>query len=120
MFHAKLTFRMPEYADLLKRIDRLAARADSPPADEALLSEIEDVLAEGYMQALTEEARSRRMASRLEQLVQTLDEPGAAVEARRLAVQRRTLEHQVSTLRSRLNAVREQFIRLGGGHSAAS
>ena len=111
---------MTEYADLLKRIDRLAARAESSRADDALLSEIEDVLAEGYMQALTEEARSRRMASRLEQLVETLDEPGAAVEARRLAVQRHTLEQKVSTLRSRLNAIREQFIRLGGGHSAAN
>ena len=118
MFHAKLTFAMADYPDLLKRIDRLAARAEGPHADDALLSEIEDVLAEGYMQALTEEARSHRMASRLEQLVATLDEPGAAVEARRLAVQRRTLEHQVSTLRNRLGAIREQFIRLGGGHSA--
>jgi hypothetical protein len=78
------------------------------------------VLAEGYMQALTSEARSRRMATQLEDLVETLDEPGAAVEARRLAVQRRTLDQKTSILRSSLNAMREQFIRLGGGQSAAS
>ena len=111
---------MAEYADLLERIDSLAARAETPPADVRLLSEIEDVLAEGYMAALTEEARSRRMAARLDRLVETLDEPGAAVEARRLAVQRRTLDQRTSTLRMRLNAIREQFVRLGGGHSASS
>ena len=111
---------MPEYAELLERIDRLAERADTPRADDALLSEIEDVLAEGYMQALTEEARSRRIVARLERLAETLDQPGAAVEARRLAVQRRSLDQRVSTLRTRLHPIREQFVRLGGGQSAAS
>jgi hypothetical protein len=111
---------MPEYAELLERIDRLAARAETSRVDDMLLSEIEDLLAEGYMQALTGEAKSRRMATRLERLVDTLDEPGAAVEARRLAVQRRTLDQKISTLRMRLNAIREQFLSLGGGHSAPS
>ena len=109
---------MAEYAELLNRIDRLAARAETSPADETLLSEIEDVLAEGYMQALTAEARSRRLANRLESLVETLDEPGAAVEARRLAGQRRSLDERISTLRLRLNAIRELFVRLGSGQSA--
>jgi len=116
--HVKLTIRMTEYTDLLERIDRLAARADARRADDALLSDIENLLAEGYMQALTEEARSRRLAAQLERLVETLDEPGAAVEARRLAVQRRSLDQRISTLRNRLHAVREQFVRLGGGQSA--
>jgi len=111
---------MAEYAELLERIDSLAARAETRRADDRLLSEIEDVLAEGYMAALTEEARSRRMGAQLDRLVETLDEPGAAVEARRLAVQRRTLNQRTSTLRMRLNAIREQFVRLGGGQSASS
>ena len=111
---------MAEYAELLERLDRLSARAESRRADAALLREIEDALAEGYMQALTCEARSRRMATELEDLVETLDEPSVAVEARRLAVQRRTLDQKSSTLRSRLNAMREHFIRLGGGQSAAT
>ena len=111
---------MAEYAELLERIDRLAERAETPRADGELLSEIENVLAEGYMQALTEEAQSRRIGAKLERLVETLDEPGAAVEARRLAVQRRSLDQRISTLRMRLQAVREQFVRLGGGQSARS
>jgi hypothetical protein len=109
---------MAESTGLLQRIDRLAARAETARADDELLSEIEDLLAEGYMEALTEEAKSRRLAARLERLVDTLDDPGAAVEARRLAVQRRTLDQRINTLRLRLNAIREQFVRLGGGQSA--
>ena len=108
---------MAEYAEILERMDRLAARAKTARADDVLLSEMEDALAEGYMHALTGEARSRRIATRLERLVDALDEPGAAVEARRLAVQRRSLDAAISTLRLRLNAVREQFVRLGGGQS---
>ena len=111
---------MAEYAELLERIDRLAARAQSPRPDKDLLSELENLLAEGYMQALTEEARSRRIAAKLEHLAETLDEPGAAVEARRLAVQRRSLEQRISTLRMRLQSIREQFVRLGGGQHARS
>ena len=111
---------MADYAELLERIDRLAARAESPHPDVALLAEIEDLLAEGYMQALTGEAKSRRIKTRLDRLVETLDQPDAAIEARRLAVQRRTLDHRIATLRDRLNAVREQFVRLGGGHGAGA
>lgn len=110
---------MAGYAELLDRIDRLAARADTARADDALLSEIEDLLAEGYMHALTEEATSRRLAARVERLIETLDEPGAAVEARRIAVQRRTLDQRINTLRLRLNSIREQFVRLGGGQRAS-
>jgi hypothetical protein len=110
---------MSDYAELLQRLDRLAARVDISRADDSLLSEIENLLAEGYMQALTEEARSRRMAAQLERLVESLDEPGVAVEARRLAVQRRSLDQKISALRGRLHAIRELFVRLGGGQSAA-
>ena len=109
---------MGEHAEILERIDRLAARAQTARADGALLSEMEDMLAEGYMEALTAEARSRRMATRLERLIDAIDEPGAAGEARRLAVQRRSLDSATSTLRQRHDAVREQFVRLGGGQGA--
>ena len=111
---------MAEYSEILTRIDRLAARAAVAGEDSALVAELEDVLAQGYTHALTEEARSRRLETRLGHLVDVLDEPGAAVEARRLATQRRAVEKQIGTLRGRLAMVREQFVRLGGGHSAPS
>ena len=104
--------------ELLERIDRLSARAAVAGGDPALLSALEDVLAEGYVQALSEEAERRRVTERLELLVEALHEPGAAVEARRLAVQRRTLDVRITTLRERLSIVREHFVRLGGAQSA--
>ena len=75
------------------------------------------MLAEGYMRALTEEAQSRRLASRLEELALSIDQPDAAREALRLAAQRRSLDGRTKTLRDRLTTVRGQFIRLGGGQS---
>ena len=109
---------MSEHSDLLERIDRLAARAAAAGGDPALLPALEDALAEGYVQALSEEADRQRVTERLELLVETLHEPGAAVEARRLAVQRRTLDVRITTLRDRLSIVREHFVRLGGAQSA--
>jgi hypothetical protein len=111
---------MAEFVELAKRIDRLSARALGASDDAQLLSEIEDVLAEGYIQALTGEARSRRLGTRLERLVETLDEPGAAVEARRIVLQRRSLDQKIGDLRAQLSVMREHFIRVGGGHSARS
>ena len=109
---------MTELNDLLERIERLSARAAAAGGDPALLSALEDVLAEGYVLALSEEADRRRVTERLELLVETLHEPGAAVEARRLAMQRRTLDVRITTLRERLSIVREHFIRLSGAQSA--
>lgn len=109
---------MADYTDLMDRIDLLEARAKRSPADHALLSEIEDVLSEGYIEALSGEARSRRIAMRLERLAETLStNRGAAVEARRLALERRSLDQKLVTLRRRLAVFREQFIRLGGGRT---
>jgi hypothetical protein len=109
---------MAELRELLKRIDSLSSRASGATEDAQLLSEMEDLLAEGYLQALTGEARSRRLGKRLERLVETIDEPGAAFELRRISVQRRSLDQRIADLREQLAVMREHFVRLGGGHSA--
>ena len=111
---------MTEIADFPARIDRLCALASAAPADEALLSEMEDVLAEGYLEALRGEARSRRLGTRLEDLLGALDQPASALEARRVAREKRTLDRAVGELRARLGTMREQFARLGGGNPVAS
>jgi hypothetical protein len=108
---------MAELGELLKRIDRLSSRASGTADDAQLLSEIEDLLGEGYAQALNAEARSRRLGERLERLVEIIDEPGAAVEIRRITVQRRSLDQRTAELRGRLSVLREHFVRLGGGRS---
>lgn len=108
---------MVQFIELLKRIDRMSSRAAGSRDDAPMPSEIEDLLAEGYVQALTGEARSRRLGERLERLVHAIDEPGAAVEIRRLALQQCTLDRSVEDLRVRLFGMREHFIRLSGGRT---
>ena len=109
---------MPECMELRERIGRLLSRAPYATDDARLLSEMEDVLSQGYVEALSAEARSSRLRHRMEDLVERLDEADAAVEVRRLAVQRRALDQHARDLREQLAIMREHFIRLGGGRSA--
>jgi hypothetical protein len=91
---------MPSHADLHRRLDAVAARPD------LRLSELEDLLTEGYARALDGEAQSRRLEQRLAKLLPDIDEPGVAREIRRLTLQRRTVDQAVSDLRAKLAAVR--------------
>ena len=104
---------MRDRSDLALRISRLSSRAaeQARPPD-GLLGEMEDLLAEGYLNALSAEAGSRRLAERLERLVARLDQPGVAVEARRVALEKRGLDADVVDLRARLKVMREQFAHL--------
>jgi hypothetical protein len=98
--------------DILTRIDRLCSRAADARPTEPLLDAIADQLAEGYVEALAREARSRRLAERLEALVEILDQPAAAVEIARIAPEKRKLDAQVVILRDRLALLREHFEQL--------
>jgi hypothetical protein len=109
---------MAGFSELATRIDALSARAAGAREDARLLVEIEDVLAEGYIEALRGEAQSRRLAERLERLTETIEEPGMAVEFRSLALERRSLDARIGELRAQLSVMREHFIRLGGGQPA--
>ena len=77
-----------------------------------MLGEMEALLAEGYAEALAKEARSRRLARRLERLVEVVDRPEAAVEIRKLVPEKRGVDAEVTVLRDRLSLMREQFARL--------
>jgi hypothetical protein len=103
---------MAESMDLATRIERLSSRASKERSSDRLLGEIEDLLAVGYLEALGEEARSRRLAERLERLAESLDEQEVALEIRRIAVQKRRVDAEVTDLRDRLGVLREQFVRL--------
>ena len=111
---------MGEFADLLVRIEAACSRAVCRGRDERLAAEIEDLLAEGYIEALRAESRSSRLRARLDEIVDSIDEPEAAVEARKLALERHTIDRRVRVLRSRLQVMRSHFVRLNGGRSAAS
>ena len=97
---------------LLERIDRGRREADEWPIGESTRDAIEDLLAEGYIVALTCESRSRRLDERLRSLVEELEDEEAAREARRLAVQKRTLDSRVRDLRERLADLRDR-LRVG-------
>jgi hypothetical protein len=91
---------MTSHADLHRRLDAVAARPD------LRLSELEDLLTEGYARALDAEAQSRRLEQRLAQLLPEIDKPGVSKEIRRLTLQRRTVDQAVSDLRAKLARVR--------------
>jgi len=98
---------MRELADLEERLEQAA--------DDTPLAELEDLLSEGYARALAGDARRRRLDERIEDLIARVDEPEAALEVRRLSVERRTLDRALAELRARLELERARFIRLGGG-----
>ena len=98
---------MGEFSDLLDRIDAECRRALAGPRTD-VRRELEDLLTEGYLAALTGESRSRRLSERLETLAQNLDDEQAAIEARTLAREKRTVDQRVRVLRQRLNELRAQ------------
>ena len=103
---------MMRASDLVTRIDEMCSRASDARSGGRLLTEMEALLAEGYAEALASEARSRRLAQRLEQLVESVDQAGAAVELRRIVLEKRRLDDEVAVLRGRLSVMREEFVRL--------
>ena len=102
---------MRDSTDLVTRIERLCSRASVARPTGELLREIEDLLAEGYLKALAGEARSRRLAERLETLRVIVEQTGTASDIRRIVRDKRRLDAEVSALRDRLSLLREQFVR---------
>jgi hypothetical protein len=96
---------MSEFHELLDHIEGQCRRALASPRSGAR-REVEDLLTEGYLAALTAESRSRRISERLEALAQQLDDEQAAIEARRLAREKRTVDQRVKVLRARLQELR--------------
>jgi hypothetical protein len=96
---------MSELFELLDRIDAQCRRALDGPSTQAR-RELEDLLTEGYLAALTGESRSRRLSERLETLAENLDDEQAAIEARTVAREKRTVDRRVKLLRERLTELR--------------
>jgi hypothetical protein len=95
---------MSEYSELLDRIDAQRRRALAVPQPD-VRDELEDLLTEGYLVALTGESRSRRLSERLDTLAHKLDQ-GAAIEVRLVAREKRTVDQRVRLLRDRLAELR--------------
>jgi hypothetical protein len=100
--------------ELQARIDELAARAVAGEDDPALVRRIEDVLAQGYAEALQLDAQRRRLDRQMDELAESLTDMETLRCLRRLALQARTLDGHARELRARLSVLRERFVALGG------
>lgn len=98
---------MSEISELLNRIEGQCRRAAAGPRSDRP-QELEDLLNEGYLAALTGESCSRRLSARLEALAENLDDQHVAVEARRIARDKRTVDQRVNVLRARLALLRRR------------
>jgi hypothetical protein len=105
---------VPRFADLDQRISVLymRARASDVQMDRTLLTDMADVLLEGYLRALRAESSSRRLDERMQELLASID--GDPDELRWVALQRRSIDASVRDVRRRLATVRIDFVRLGG------
>jgi signal transduction histidine kinase len=104
---------MREFANIERRIERLCTHVSCERIDAWWLAEMGDVLAVGYAQALSADARSRKLAERINRLLEDLDQRHAAHQAQRLAKERRAVEDAAQRLRTRLDVVRTLFARAG-------
>jgi hypothetical protein len=104
---------MREFADIERRIESVCAHVSPERVDASRLAEMGDVLAVGYAHALRGDAHGRRLAARIDRLLEDLDQPQAAREAQRLAKERRAVEDAVHRLRTRLEVVRTLLARAG-------
>jgi hypothetical protein len=104
---------MRDFADLNQRIDALCARASSEERDARLLVEIEDLLAEGYICALHGDHRTRRLQTRLDELLADADAADAAHELQSVARERRMIHEATQELRTRLAVMRSHWVALG-------
>src|SRR4051794_5287597 len=102
---------MPAPSVLLERIGAVCLRAERGDTDVDVLDEMEALLAEGYAGALIAEGHSRQLGRTLERLAENPGGAEAAVQVRRIALRKRTVDHRVSVLRERLAVLREHYLR---------
>jgi hypothetical protein len=70
-----------DFAELERRIDVLWRRVASAPGDTALLDEIEDLLAEGYLRALQGDQKKSEATGELRLRLAVLNEHWQALRA---------------------------------------
>jgi hypothetical protein len=104
---------MDEFASLHARIDRVLEHAREAPADGTVLQELNDVLCEGYAEALQAEAKLMRLEERLAERI-AAPRTDRTDDVQVLAGEHRSSEQEVARLRARLAAAHQRFVALGG------
>ena len=103
---------MHAFADLHLRLDQLSAGPAGTPNAEPLIK-LESLPSEGYVRALSADARRGELLDRLVELARAPDHPPAAAEARAVAVDLSRLEEAVAGLRTRLARLRAELATAG-------
>jgi hypothetical protein len=110
---------MHDSAPLLDRIAALTVRARHSSSHAALLAEIEDLLSQGYTEALSGEARMVALEEQLDEILDAGDETRAR-ELRLVVREHRAVEGAVAQLRRALSELHGDFVALGGARVACS
>lgn len=100
----------PDLPTIIQRVALLHAHACRPAPDETLLTQIEDMLSEGYAQALTADAWSIRTEQRLHELLNNPKVRGR--ELRSLTKEHASVQRDVVVLRRALAELRHDRDRL--------
>ena len=106
--------RVDDLTGLHARIEALTVKACAGEHDAALVRRLEDLLAEGYREALRLDRQRRRLDERMQALAGRTPLADAAAELRRLGREGRSLDRHAAELRSGLRVLRERFVALGG------
>ena len=85
-----------------------------------MLAEMDDVLAQGYIQALVGDAQVRRLRASLQALTGEREGSISAGDVQRLLHEQLRIEQATRRLRASLAAMRAQFVRLGGAQLMSS
>ena len=109
---------MDDFRALHDRIERACEGARGGRRDPMLIAEMNNVLSEGYAEALLAEAELMRLEERLADAIDCLA-PGRAAAVRRLAREQRSVERAVARLRSHLALMHDEFVALGGASRSA-
>jgi hypothetical protein len=110
------TLRAPvdDLTALHARIEALTVRAGAGEGDAAFVKRLEDLLAEGYREALRLDGERRQLDERMEALARRAPLADVAAELGRLGREGRSLDRHAAELRSGLRMLRERFVALGG------
>jgi hypothetical protein len=98
-------------------IDALAARAARGERSVELARDMEDLLCDGYAACLQVDSRIRRL-ERLRRQLASSGIDGQETDVRQLDECRDSLEHFAAETRSKLAALRERFVHIGGMQAA--
>ncbi len=105
---------------MIERVTLLRGRCASSEPPEMLVDEVEDVLSEGYGEALAGDAWSTASEERLQQLIRGADQPFRARRLRLLAYEHAQFQRELVALRRELAELARDRDRLRVGAASRS